>query len=45
MLGTVAGTLILVEVTRLPGRTPNPQVLWLWWHGPDAPDLAAVWRA
>lgn len=39
------GTLILVEVSRLPGRTRKPQVLWLWWHGPAAPDLAVVWRA
>ena len=35
----VPGTLILVEVNRLPGRTRKPQVLWLWWHGPGAPDL------
>ncbi len=41
----VPGTLILVEVSRLPGRTRKPQVLWLWWHGPDAPDLAVAWRA
>jgi len=41
----VPGTLILVEVSRLPGRTRKPQVLWLWWRGPGAPDLAVVWRA
>jgi hypothetical protein len=41
----VPGILILVEVSRLPGRTQKPQVLWLWWHGPDAPDLSVVWRA
>jgi hypothetical protein len=41
----VPGTLILVEVSRLPGRTRTPQVLWLWWHGPQAPDLRIVWRA
>jgi hypothetical protein len=41
----VPGTLILVEVSRLPGRTRKPQVLWLWWHGPGTPDLAVVWRA
>jgi DDE superfamily endonuclease len=41
----VRGTLVLVEVSRLPGRTQAPQVLWLWWHGPDTPDLAVVWRA
>ncbi len=41
----VPGTLILVEVSRLPGRTRKPQVLWLWWHGPGASDLAVAWRA
>jgi hypothetical protein len=41
----VPGTLILVEVSRLPGRTRSPQVLWLWWHGSRAPELAVVWRA
>jgi hypothetical protein len=41
----VAGTLILVAVSRLPGRTRKPTVLWLWWHGPGTPDLARVWRA
>lgn len=39
------GTLILVEVSRLPGRTRKPTVLWLWWHGPGTLDLAVVWRA
>ena len=44
------GTLILVEVSRLPGRTRTPQVLWLAGaqatrHGPGQPDLAIVWRA
>jgi hypothetical protein len=41
----VPGTLILVEVSRLPGRTRAPQILWLWWHGPGRPDLAVVWWA
>ena len=41
----VRGTLVLVEVTRLPGRTYEPQVLWLWWAGPDAPALDVLWRA
>lgn len=41
----IPGTLILVEVSRLPGRTRKPQVLWLWWHGPTAPELPVVWRA
>jgi hypothetical protein len=39
------GRLVLVEVSRLPRETHDPQVLWLWWHGPDAPDLAVIWRA
>ena len=41
----VPGALILVEVSRLPGRTRAPQVLWLWWHGPGQPDLTVIWRA
>jgi hypothetical protein len=41
----VRGTLVLVEVSRLPGRSYRPQVLWLWWAGPDAPDLDVLWRA
>jgi hypothetical protein len=44
----VRGTLLLVEVSRLPQRTREPQALWLWWHGPpDAavPDLDRAWRA
>ena len=39
------GTLVLVEVTRLPGRMYRPQVLWLWWQGPGEPDLDQLWRA
>ena len=41
----VRGTLILVEVSRLPGPVRPWQFLWLWWSGPDTPDLAVVWRA
>lgn len=41
----VPGTLVLVEVSRLPRETHSPQVLWLWWHGPEPPDLGAIWRA
>ncbi|MGD9890400.1 MAG: transposase [Dehalococcoidia bacterium] len=41
----VPGPLILIKVSRLPGRTRKSQVLWLWWHGPGAPDLALIWRA
>ena len=41
----VRGTLVRVEVTRLPGRSHLPKVLWLWWHGPGEPDLDLRWRA
>jgi hypothetical protein len=41
----VRGTLVLVEVTRLPAQTRAPQQLWLWWHGPGTPDLSVLWRA
>jgi hypothetical protein len=41
----VAGTLVLVEVERLPRQTRIPKQLWLWWRGPGAPDLAVLWRA
>lgn len=48
-LPIVVGTLILVEVERLPRgeRRREPRVLWLWWHGPEgtAPDLDLLWRA
>jgi len=42
----VRGTVILVEVSRLPARPYPPQVLWLWWAGPaGALDLDLLWRA
>ena len=41
----VRGTVVLVEVSRLPGRTRKPQVLWLFHFGPEKPDLAIIWRA
>jgi hypothetical protein len=48
-LPIVVGTLVLVEVERLPRgeRRREPRVLWLWWHGPEgtAPDLALLWRS
>ncbi len=48
-LPVVRGTLVLVEVERLPRgeRRRDPRVLWLWWHGPDGttPDLDLLWRA
>jgi len=42
---SVRGTLVLVEVERLPRQTRIPRRLWLWWRGPGQPDLAVVWRA
>jgi hypothetical protein len=48
-LPIVVGTLILVEVERLPRgeRRREPRVLWLWWHGPEGmvPDLDLLWRS
>ena len=48
-LPIVVGTLILVEVERLPHgeRRRKPRVLWLWWHGPKGttPDLDLIWRS
>jgi hypothetical protein len=41
----VRGTVVLVEVSRLPRQTRKPQVLWLWWHGTGTPDLDVLWRA
>jgi hypothetical protein len=41
------GTLVLVEVSRLPRKTREPQVLWLWYWGSDSsePDLDLLWRS
>lgn len=41
------GTLLLVEVERLPRQTRSPKPLWLWWQGPAGTplDLALIWRA
>jgi DDE superfamily endonuclease/Transposase DDE domain len=41
----VRGTVIRLEVERLPRPTQPPQPLWFWWSGPHLPDLAEVWRA
>src|SRR5260370_25757626 len=45
----VRGTLLLVEVSRLPQQTHEPQALWLWWHTPQDPEsipnLDQAWRA
>jgi hypothetical protein len=44
-LPTVRGTLVLVEVERLPRQTQLPEQVWLWWRGPGQPALAVLWRA
>jgi hypothetical protein len=49
-LPIVVGTLVLVQVARLPRgeRRREPRALWLWWAGPEgvAPDLELIcWRA
>ena len=41
----IHGTVVLVEVARLPARAQKPKALWLWWAGPGAPDLDVLWRA
>jgi hypothetical protein len=41
----VRGTIIRVQVSRLPKPAGRLKVLWLWWAGPGAPDLDLVWRA
>ncbi|HEX2301759.1 MAG TPA: NF041680 family putative transposase [Pseudonocardiaceae bacterium] len=43
----VRGTVIRVQVQRIPARTRPPKVLWLWWAGPHGyePDLDLAWRA
>jgi hypothetical protein len=40
----VRGTLIPLEVERLPKPTKVPLPLWLGWWGPDPPDLQVIWR-
>lgn len=41
------GTLVLLQVERLPRQTRVPKDVWLWWQGPPSavPDLALIWRA
>jgi hypothetical protein len=41
----VRGTLIHLEVERLPRPTKTPEPLWFWWTGPHPPDLAELWQA
>jgi hypothetical protein len=41
----VRGTVIRVQVERVPAKTRPPKVLWLWWAGPGPLDLDLAWRA
>jgi hypothetical protein len=41
----VRGTILRVQVQRVPAKTRPPKVLWLWWAGPGTPDLDRAWRA
>jgi hypothetical protein len=41
----VRGTLIRLEVERLPRPTKTPTPLWFWWSGASPPNLAEVWQA
>jgi hypothetical protein len=41
----VRGTLVCVQVERIPARTRPPKVLWLWWAGAGTFALDLVWRA
>jgi hypothetical protein len=42
----VRGTILRVQVERVPARTRPPKVLWLWWAGPEGVqlDLDLAWR-
>ena len=39
------GTVVRVEVDRLPRQTRTPRARWLWRAGPGEPNLDALWRA
>jgi hypothetical protein len=41
----VRGTVILVEVGKLPRQIRKPKKLWLWFSGEGEPDLDLLWRA
>jgi hypothetical protein len=41
----VRGTILRVQVERVPAKTRPPKVLWLWWAGPGTLDLDLAWRA
>ena len=39
------GTILRVQVERVPAKTRPPKVWWLWWAGQGELDLDLVWRA
>ena len=45
------GTILRVQVSRLPGHQRTPEILWLWYQGPrgqnvpTAPELERLWRS
>jgi hypothetical protein len=43
----VRGTILRVQVERIPAKTRPPKLLWLWWAGPAGLqlDLELAWRA
>jgi hypothetical protein len=41
----VRGTVILVEVAKLPRETRKPKKLWLWFSAEGEPDLDLLWRS
>ena len=41
----VRGTLIRLDVERLPRPAKAPIPLWFWWSGSTPPDLSEIWRA
>jgi hypothetical protein len=41
----VRGTVIRVQLQRVPAKTRPPKVLWLWWAGCGELDLDLAWRA
>jgi hypothetical protein len=41
----VRGTVVLVEVGKLPRQTRKPKKLWLWWSGEGEADLDLLWKA
>jgi hypothetical protein len=41
----VRGSVVLVEVGKLPKQTRKPKQLWLWWSGEGETNLDLIWRA